>query len=144
MARATGKGVDDLVRVDARHRARAHVARRVAAGLHGGQPDVPEPLPDPGDVLDADPVQLDVLARREVRVAVAEDGAVVGALGEGVGRHADLAGLGGGQDAAGHLDPHHERVAALALGVDADPLEPLFLAGDLGDRLRRPPWSSGR
>ena len=58
------------------------------------RPDLPEALPDPGHVGDADPVQLDVLAGREVGVAVAEDRAVVGALGEGVGRHADLAHLG--------------------------------------------------
>ena len=41
-------GVEDLVGVDARHRARADVARRVATRLHGGQPDLPEALPDPG------------------------------------------------------------------------------------------------
>ena len=125
--------LDDLVGVDARHRARAHVAGRVAAGLDRGQPDLPEALPDPGHVGDADPVQLDVLARREVGVAVAEDGAVVGSLGEGVGRHTDLADLGGGHHAARHLDPHHEGVAALALRVHPDPLEPLLLAGHLGD-----------
>ena len=86
-----------------------------------------------GHVPDADPVDLDVLAGGDVGVAVAEDGAVVGALAEGVGDHADLAGLVGGEHAAGHLHPHHEGVAALALGVEADPLEPLQLPGHRGD-----------
>ena len=122
------KGVDHLLGVDARDGAGAHVARRVAAGLHGGQPDVPEALPDPGHVGDADPVELDVLARREVGIAVAEDRAVIGALGIGVGGHPDLAHLGRRHDAAGDLDPHHEGVAALALGVHAHPLETLLLA----------------
>ena len=97
------------------------------------RPDVPEALPDAGHVGDADPVELDVLAGREVGVAVAEDRAVVGSLGEGVGRHTDLADLGGGHHPAGHLDPHHEGVAALPLRVHADPLEPLQLARHLGD-----------
>ena len=128
-----GERVDDLFLVDARHRARAHVAGRVAAGLHGRQPDLPEALPDPGHVGDADPVQLNVLARREVGVAVPEDRAVLGPFGERVGRHTDLADLGGGHDPSGHLDPHHEGVAALALRVHPDPFQALLLAGHLGD-----------
>ena len=80
------------------------------------RPTLPEPLPDPGDVLDAQPVQLDGLAGGDVGVAVAEDRAVVGALAEGVGGHADLPGLGGGQHPAGHLDPQHEGVPALRWG----------------------------
>ena len=123
------EGVDHFVGVDARDRARAHVAGRVTAGLDGGQPHVPEALPDPGHVGDADPVELDVLARREIGVAVAEDRAVVGPFGVGVGGHADLADLRRRHDTTGHLDPHHEGVAALALGVHADPLEPLHLPG---------------
>ena len=97
------------------------------------KPDVPEALPDAGDVGDADPVELDVLPRREVGVAVPEDRAVVGSLGEGVGRHADLADLGRGHHPAGDLDPHHEGVAALALRVHPDPLEALLLSRHLGD-----------
>ena len=145
IAWATGQRVDDLVGVDPRHRARADVAGRVAAGLDRGQPDLPEALPDPRDVGDPDPVQLDVLARGEVGVAVAEDRAVVGPLGEGVGRHADLAAPGRRvMIAAGHLDPHHEGVAALALRVHADPLQPLHLAGHRVDGRRRPAWSRCR
>ena len=97
-----------------------------------------------GHVLDADPVQLDVLAGREVGVAVPEDRAVVGALGERVRRHADLAHLGGGHHATGHLDPHHEGVAALALGVQPHPLQPLDLARHLGRWRRRPASSTCR
>ena len=127
------QSLDDLVRVDARHRARADVARRVAARLDRRQPDVPETLPNPGHVCDADPVQLNVLPGREVGVPVAEDRAVVGALGKGVGRHTDLAHLGSGHHPAGHLDPHHEGIASLALRIHADPLEAFLLPWDLGD-----------
>ena len=130
-----GQGVEGLVGVDARDRAAQHVAGRVAAGLDGGQADRGEPAPDPGDVLDPQPVDLDGLAGGEVGVAGPEHARLgaVGTLAEGVGDHADLAGLGGGEEAAGHLDPHHEGVAALLLGVDAGPLQALDLAGHLGD-----------
>ena len=120
--------VDDLLGVDARDRARAHVAGRVATGLDGREPDVPEPLPDPRHVGDADPVQLNVLPGREVGIAVAEDRALVGTLGVGVGRHPDLAHLGRRHHAAGDLDPHHEGVSTLALGVHAHPFETLLLS----------------
>ncbi len=83
-------------------------------------------------------MQLNVLARRQVGVAVAEHGAVVGSLGEGVGRHPDLAHLRGRHHAPGHLDPHHERVAALSLRIQTDPLQALGLARDFGDGLRPP------
>ena len=53
--------VDDLVGVNAGQRAAEHHARGVAAGLGGGQADRLERLPDGRDVLDPDPVQLDVL-----------------------------------------------------------------------------------
>ena len=134
MARATGRAsnTSSASTPDTGHA--ADVAGRVATGLHGGEAHVPEALPDAGDVLDADPVDLDGLAGGDVGVAVAEHRAVVRALGEGVGDDADLADLGRGQDAAGDLDPHHEGVAALALGVEADPLEPLHLAGHRVER----------
>ena len=47
---------------------------------------------------------------------------------EGFRRQADLAQLGCGQDASGHLDPHHECVPTLLLRVETDPLESLDLA----------------
>ena len=103
MAWATGKASTTSLASTPDTGQRAHVAGRVAAGLQRGQPDVPEALPDAGHVLDADPVQLNVLARGEVGVAVAEHLAVVGALGEGVGDHPDLADLGGRHDPPGTL-----------------------------------------
>ena len=123
-----------------------HVAGRVAAGLHRGEADGGEPPPDAGDVLDAEPVDLDGLAGGEVGVAGAEDPGLgaVGTLAEGVGHHPDLPDLRGGEEPAGDLDPHHEGVAALLLRVDAGPLQPLHLAGDLGDARPVPPWSRCR
>ncbi len=81
-------------------------------------------------------MQLHVLARGEVRVAIAEDGAVVRSLGKGIGRHTDLADLGRGHHTTRHLDPQHERIAALALGVHPDPLQPLLLARHFRDGTR--------
>jgi hypothetical protein len=134
-----GQGVEGLVGVDPGDRTAEDVAGRVAAGLHRGQPDGGEPAPDAGDVLDPEPVDLDGLAGGEVGVARAEDPGLgaVGALAEGVGDHADLADLRGGEEPAGDLDPHHEGVPALLLRVDPGPLQPLHLAGNLGDA-RRP------
>src|ERR1019366_10426013 len=85
--------VEHLVGVDAGHSAAGHVAVRVAAGLQGGDAHIPEPLPDPRHVLDPDPVHLDVLAGRDIGVAVPEHLAVVGWLGARVGAPADLAAL---------------------------------------------------
>ena len=53
--------VDDLVLGDAGDGGAEERARRVAAGLDGVEPDGLEPLPDRRDVLDPDPVVLDVL-----------------------------------------------------------------------------------
>src|SRR6478672_12841873 len=55
------RAVDDLVGGDARHGRAEDDARRVAAGLGRHETDGLEALPDRGDVLDADPVELDVL-----------------------------------------------------------------------------------
>src|SRR5690348_1600760 len=63
------RAVDDLVRVDAGLRAVADRPRGIAAGLGGGQAYRLERLPDVGDVLDLDPVQLDVLPVGDVRCA---------------------------------------------------------------------------
>ncbi len=128
-----GQRVDDLLLVDARHGARADVPGRVAAGLHGGQPDVPETPPNARDVGDADPMELNVLPRREVGVAVPEDRAVVRALRKRVRGDTDLANLGRSHHTARDLDPHHEGVAPLALRVDADPLQSFLLARYLVD-----------
>jgi hypothetical protein len=57
----------------------------------------------------------------------------VRSLAEGIGSHTDLAGLGTGEESARNLDPHHEGVTALLLGVDAGPLEALDLARNFSD-----------
>ncbi|CAH0259559.1 hypothetical protein SRABI128_03108 [Microbacterium sp. Bi128] len=91
-------GIDDLVLGDARHRGAEDDAGHVAAGFRGGQPHAFEPAPDFGHVFDPDPVQLDVLAVREVgRVA-----------GEVHGDLADDAQLTGGERTAVDPDPEHE------------------------------------
>ena len=71
--RAHGGGaVDDLVGRDTGDGGPEDDARAVAARLLGAQPDGLEPAPDLRDVLDADPVQLDVLPVGDVRGAAAE------------------------------------------------------------------------
>src|ERR1019366_2559991 len=63
-----GKGVEGLVGVHPCDGAAEDVPGRVAAGLHGGEADGCEPAPDPGDVLDPQPVDLDGLAGGDVGV----------------------------------------------------------------------------
>ena len=58
--------VDELVGRDAGDRRAEDHAGHVAARLGGAEPDRFEPAPDLGHVLDADPVQLDVLAVGQV------------------------------------------------------------------------------
>ena len=124
------RGVDDLVLGDAGHRRAEDDAGHVAAGLGGGQADAFEAAPDLGDVLDPDPVQLDVLAVGEVG----------GVPGEVHGDLADDAQLLGGERAAVDPDAQHEVLVfelvrlkggglaavdpGLALGVEAPPAEP--------------------
>ena len=79
-------------------------------------------------------MDLNGLAGSQVRIAVAEHRIVVGSLAEHVGHEPYLAGLDRVKTATRDLDPHHERVATLALRVEADPLEPLLLAWDCSDR----------
>src|SRR6185437_9790025 len=124
-----GGRVDDLIRVDAGHRAAEDVARDVAAGLDRGEADLVEALPDRGYVFDPDPVELDVLP-------VGDVGYVAAVL---LGDATDRAQLGGAELAAGDAHPHHEvavlelfvlehgglaaRDAGPALGVQAPPAE---------------------
>ena len=123
------------MRIHAGHRAAEHVAGRVATGLDGGEADGRKATPYPGDVFDPQPVDLYGLTRGQVGIAGPEHARLgpVGSLAEGVGRHADLPGLRAGEETARNLDPHHEGIAALLLGVDAGPLEALDLARNLGD-----------
>ena len=55
--------------VDAGDGAAEDVARRIAAGLHGGDTDRFQP-PRDRDGADPDPVELDVLTRGEIEIAV--------------------------------------------------------------------------
>src|SRR5436190_1671427 len=71
-----------------------------------------EPAPDLGHVPDADPVQLHVLARREVAEALPEHRAGLGAPSELVGDLTDGAGLDGVESTAWNLDADHEGVPA--------------------------------
>ena len=64
--------VEELVVGEPGDRAAGDVAHRVAAAAGGGQPGGVEPLEDLGQRAELDPVQLDVLARRQLAVAAAE------------------------------------------------------------------------
>jgi hypothetical protein len=67
-----GGRVDDLVTVDTGKRAADHVARRVTARFGRAQADRFECVPDPRDILDADPVKLDVLTVGHIGDVAAE------------------------------------------------------------------------
>jgi hypothetical protein len=75
-------------------------------------------------------VHLDVLARREVEEVVAEVRVRDRTVCEIPGDPTYCLHLFGLQHPAWHLHAHHERVAALLLRVDANPLQPLDLARD--------------
>ena len=130
-------GVDHLVGVDPGHRAAEHVARRIAARLHGGDADRLQPPPDLRHRPDPDPVQLDVLPGRQVEIPVPPDRVRLRAASVLVGDLPDQPRLRRRQPAAGDLHPQHEGVAALPLRIEPDPLQPLRLPIDRRDR-RRP------
>jgi hypothetical protein len=67
--------VDDLVGSDPGDRGAEERPRRVAARLEAGQTGVVEAPPDLGDVLDPDPVVLDVLPVGDVGGVAGEVGA---------------------------------------------------------------------
>ena len=67
--------VDDLVGRDASERGTEDHSGGVTAGLGGLQPDGLQSAPDLRDILDADPVQLDVLPVGDVGAAAPELGA---------------------------------------------------------------------
>src|SRR6476646_7583121 len=58
-----------VIVIDAGERAASHRARVIAAGAHARPADLTERLPDRRDVLDAQPVQLEVLPVRDVDAA---------------------------------------------------------------------------
>ncbi len=127
--------VDDLVLGHAGDRRAEERPRRVAARLGGVQAGRVELLPDRGDVLDADPVVLDVLA-------VGDVGGVAGVLDADLAQRPD--GVRAEQPAVG-ADPEHEvgvvellllehrGLAAVeargALGVEPHPPEPAAQVG---------------
>src|SRR5215217_5761675 len=129
-------GVDDLFAVDPGDRAAEHVARRVAAGLNGRDTDRFKLAPDLRHRADPDPVQLDVLPRGQVEVAVAPERVRLRATGVLRGALADEPGLRRGEPPAGDLHPQHEGIAALSLRVEPDPLQPLRLTLNAQDRGR--------
>ena len=117
--------VDQLVPVDARERAADHVSPHVAAGLGEREADRVQLVEDDRHVLDPQPVELDVLAGRDVAHAAPV----------ALRQAPDRPQLVGGDDAVRELDPQHEvpvgvlgraRIAGRrrllgALGVDAVP-----------------------
>jgi hypothetical protein len=113
--------VEHLGPVDAGQRAADDDARAVAARLGGVEADRVEPLPDRRDVLDADPVQLDVLP-------VGDVGHVAAVLG---GDLADDPQLLVGEAAAVDADAQHEVRRLELLGLQhgrlaaGDALRPL-------------------
>ncbi len=92
--------VDDLVGRDAGDGGAEEGAGRVAARLERGQAGVLEPLPDLGDVLDPDPVVLDVLPVGDVGGVAGEVDADGAERADGVVR----------QQRAVGADPHHEEL----------------------------------
>jgi len=101
------RGVDQLLGVDPGEGAADHHPRGVAAGLLGGQAYRLDALPDPGHVLDADPVELDILAVGDVGDVASEPLA-------GPGHGAELL---GGELPAGDPDPHHEELVFQLVGL---------------------------
>src|SRR5215472_6833351 len=72
LGRAQRRGrVEHLGRVDSGDRAAENVARNVAAGLEGRQADLFQTRPDVRNVLNPDPVELDVLPIGDVREVAA-------------------------------------------------------------------------
>src|SRR5699024_2315183 len=115
-------GVDDLVIGHTGQRATENDTRGVTAGLGGGQPHRFELLPDGGNVLDPDPVVLDVLPVGDVRGVAA---VVTGDLG-------DRAQLGDRQLAAVDTHSHHEVAVVEFLGPQDGGLSTVDARGALG------------
>ncbi len=115
-------GVEHLGAVDAGERAADDDARAVAARLGGVQAHGVEPLPDRRDVLDADPVQLHVLAVRDV-------GHVAAVLGADLADHPQLL---VGELAAVDADAQHEERRLELLGLEHGGLAAGDALGALG------------
>src|SRR5882762_9902892 len=120
------RSIRQLVGVETGERTAGDVAGDVAARAERGHALQPERAEDFGQALELDPVQLDVLANRDVADAAAVP---LGQVGDGP----QLMGL---ESAVGDPDPHHEvadglalavlapdRADSVALGVDPPPAE---------------------
>ena len=118
------RGVDQLLRVNARQRAAHDVAHVVHARLLRSQIDRAEPLQHARRVLNANPAQLDVLPRRQIRLAPPEL----------VGDVPDRRQLLRRQDAVGDAHPQHEEARRRLAVEQPVPLEPLKISV-LVDRL---------
>ncbi len=152
-------GIDQFVAVgqQAGERATGDVAEDVSAGSLGAETDGGERFDDLGEVFDGEPMELNVLPRRDV----AEIARIL------LGQVADDAQLVRGEQAVGQANAHHEVLGcfayavlaagdaeAVALGVDAPPLEVEFgplgqdggaaFAGELADFLPGVPWVLGQ
>jgi hypothetical protein len=90
--------VDQLILGDAGDGGAKDDPRAVSAGFRGLQPDRLQPRPDLGCILDAHPVQLDVLPIGEIS----------GVAGEVAGDLANDTELRGGQRTAIYPNPEHE------------------------------------
>ena len=121
-----GRGIADLVGVDARHGTASDVAGHIAARSHGIEADPPQGLEHARQRLDRHPVQLQVLPHRNVCRA---PGIALGDIGE----RPQLTAI---KLSVRNPDPHHEarqRLAfapfssdhsgAIPLGVDPPPAQ---------------------
>ena len=112
--------VDDLVGRDAGVLVRSDVAQAVAAGLYRMHLDFGEPRQDVGRLFQPDPVELDVLACREMAIA-----AIV--LARDRGKHAQLPRR---QQPVGNRDAQHRRVP-LQIKAIAQTQRPKLVLGEL-------------
>ena len=117
-------GVEELVGRHTGERAADHVPPDVTAGLGARQPDPLERVEDLRDVLDAEPVELQALARRDVARRAPE----------AHGEIADRSQLLGGDGAVRHAHAQHEVAVLLGpLRVQAPPLREREVVG--GERV---------
>lgn len=108
-----GGGVDDFFGVEARDWAADDIAGDISASATGGDSDAGEFGKNRGDFVDAQPVELDGHAGRDVAEAVAE----------AIGEFGEFDGLGGGELATWEAQAHHEVATFFGfLTINAIPL----------------------
>jgi hypothetical protein len=111
-------GVQELVRGQAEGWAADDVADIVHPGLQRDQPDVEQPVEDLRHVLDPDPPQLHLLARRDVHEPAPH----------AVGDTADGAEMAGGGDPVRDAETHHEVAGVLLAEEHPPPLQAVQIA----------------